>query len=305
MNDYHMEYITLSAIKKAGNITAACKTLFISQPALSQRLSSIEANIGCPVFNRDVTPLKMTFEGELYYDKLKKFVLMDKDFKNQLYELKQNNTGRITLAMSPMRTQLFLVPLMLQMKQRLPNVDFKLVHGSNREELYQLVLDGSAYFMINSVFYPSLQQIKLCTGEELLALPPSHPYAKKFAGKSWREAPAVSLHAFSNDTFILHYASQGGRKLSELVFQSENFFPSKYFKVFDYYTILQLIQAEMGCSVLTSTNIAALSSSFNITYLRPLHRVICPLYISFRKGMYLTSAMNEFVSLCKSVFSDC
>ena len=78
MNDYHMEYITLSAIKKAGNITAACKTLFISQPALSQRLSSIEANIGCPVFNRDVTPLKMTFEGELYYDKLKKFVLMDK-----------------------------------------------------------------------------------------------------------------------------------------------------------------------------------------------------------------------------------
>lgn len=92
MNDYHMEYITLSAIKKAGNITAACKTLFISQPALSQRLSSIEANIGCPVFNRDVTPLKMTFEGELYYDKLKKFVLMDKDFKNQLYELKQNNT---------------------------------------------------------------------------------------------------------------------------------------------------------------------------------------------------------------------
>ena len=249
MNDYHMEYITLSAIKKAGNITAACKTLFISQPALSQRLSSIEANIGCPVFNRDVTPLKMTVEGELYYDKLKKFVLMDKDFKNQLYELKQNNTGRITLAMSPMRTQLFLVPLMLQMKQRLPNVDFKLVHGSNREELYQLVLDGSADFMINSVFYPSLQQIKLCTGEELLALPPSHPYAKKFAGKSWREAPAVSLHAFSNDTFILHYASQGGRKLSELVFQSENFFPSKYFEVFDYYTILQLIQAEMGCSV--------------------------------------------------------
>lgn len=183
MNDYHMEYITLSAIKKAGNITAACKTLFISQPALSQRLSSIEANIGCPVFNRDVTPLKMTFEGELYYDKLKKFVLMDKDFKNQLYELKQNNTGRITLAMSPMRTQLFLVPLMLQMKQRLPNVDFKLVHGSNREELYQLVLDGSADFMINSVFYPSLQQIKLCTGEELLALPPSHPYAKNLPGK--------------------------------------------------------------------------------------------------------------------------
>lgn len=305
MNDYHMEYITLSAIKKAGNITAACKTLFISQPALSQRLSSIEANIGCPVFNRDVTPLKMTFEGELYYDKLKKFVLMDKDFKNQLYELKQNNTGRITLAMSPMRTQLFLVPLMLQMKQRLPNVDFKLVHGSNREELYQLVLDGSADFMIQQCLLSFSSANQVMYRRRITCTSSFSSLCKKFAGKSWREAPAVSLHAFSNDTFILHYASQGGRKLSELVFQSENFFPSKYFEVFDYYTILQLIQAEMGCSVLTSTNIAALSSSFNITYLRPLHRVICPLYISFRKGMYLTSAMNEFVSLCKSVFSDC
>ena len=55
---------------------------------------------------------------------IKSAKIRGKYYKNQLYELKQNNTGRITLAMSPMRTQLFLVPLMLQMKQRLPNVDF-------------------------------------------------------------------------------------------------------------------------------------------------------------------------------------
>ena len=40
------------AIAECENITKAADKLFISQPALSKSLSSIEAELGCMLFNR-------------------------------------------------------------------------------------------------------------------------------------------------------------------------------------------------------------------------------------------------------------
>ena len=64
MNPKQAQYI--KTIAQCGSLTAAAKTLFVSQPSLSQMLRQIETEIGLPIFDRSVSPLRPTYAGEKY-----------------------------------------------------------------------------------------------------------------------------------------------------------------------------------------------------------------------------------------------
>ncbi|MCF2556628.1 LysR family transcriptional regulator [Fournierella massiliensis] len=50
----------MKTIAECGSITAAAKKLFISQPSLSQMLRQLEKEIGTPIFDRSISPLRLT-----------------------------------------------------------------------------------------------------------------------------------------------------------------------------------------------------------------------------------------------------
>lgn len=54
------------AVEETGSITKAARKLFISQPALSQAVMKIEADIGVPLFTRDKKKMSLTEEGRLF-----------------------------------------------------------------------------------------------------------------------------------------------------------------------------------------------------------------------------------------------
>ncbi|WP_143459634.1 LysR family transcriptional regulator, partial [Klebsiella pneumoniae] len=53
-------------IAQCGSLTAAAKKLYVSQPSLSQMLRQIEDEIGLPIFDRSVSPFRITYAGEKY-----------------------------------------------------------------------------------------------------------------------------------------------------------------------------------------------------------------------------------------------
>ncbi|MBQ6585904.1 MAG: LysR family transcriptional regulator [Coriobacteriales bacterium] len=56
------------AIVDSGSITAAARKLYLSQPALSQRLKQIEEQLGCQLIDRSGKPLQLTQAGQIYYE---------------------------------------------------------------------------------------------------------------------------------------------------------------------------------------------------------------------------------------------
>jgi len=56
--------IHFKAIAESENITKAAAKLFISQPALSKSLSSLEAELGCTLFNRIGRKLYLNDSGK-------------------------------------------------------------------------------------------------------------------------------------------------------------------------------------------------------------------------------------------------
>ncbi len=65
MNYNHLHYF--HCIAKAGSVTAAAKSLNISQPALSAQLKELERNLNAPLFIRTGRNLRLTLVGRKIY----------------------------------------------------------------------------------------------------------------------------------------------------------------------------------------------------------------------------------------------
>ena len=69
----------LEAIIESGSVIGACRRLFLSQPALSQYIKRLEAEYGIVIFDRSVSPWKLTEEGEHLLETQRKIQQLDEE----------------------------------------------------------------------------------------------------------------------------------------------------------------------------------------------------------------------------------
>ena len=65
MNYSKLDYFI--TIAETGNLTKAAENLYVSQPSLSQYLKRLENSLGAELFDRNSSPLRLTYAGEKYY----------------------------------------------------------------------------------------------------------------------------------------------------------------------------------------------------------------------------------------------
>lgn len=89
------------AIYTTGSITAAAKLLHVSQPSVSKVLSHAEMQLGFLLFNRVKGRLTPTNEANLLFEEVDRVYQQMNTIKSAAENIKNNETGRIALALSP------------------------------------------------------------------------------------------------------------------------------------------------------------------------------------------------------------
>lgn len=82
------------------SISEAARKLFITQPALTKHLNKLEETLGIGVrlFDRSVTPIKITPAGEIFLEYSKKYVDMETEMKERLNVALQLQKGSIKVS---------------------------------------------------------------------------------------------------------------------------------------------------------------------------------------------------------------
>ena len=101
MNLKQANYIR--TIVREGSISAAARKLFVSQPSLSQMVRQVEAEYGVALFDRSVSPLRLTFAGERYLEAANQILTANERMENELTEIRQENSGLLRLGLSVQR----------------------------------------------------------------------------------------------------------------------------------------------------------------------------------------------------------
>lgn len=129
MNLKQANYV--KTIAQCGSLTAAAKKLYVSQPSLSQMLRQIETEIGLPIFDRSVSPFRITYAGEKYLEAAEIILAAEAQLESQLREIKHDHSGRLRLGISVSRAMQVL-PLVLPIfSHQYPHVILELTESGS------------------------------------------------------------------------------------------------------------------------------------------------------------------------------
>lgn len=124
MNIKQARYI--KTIAECGTVTAAAKKLYVSQPSLSQMLHQVEEEIGLPIFDRSVSPFRLTYAGEKYIQAAERILAASDQLDSQIRELKNERSGRIRLGVSVSRAMQILPSVLPIFTSQYPEVKIEL-----------------------------------------------------------------------------------------------------------------------------------------------------------------------------------
>lgn len=132
------EFKILVILAEEMNMRKAAERLFVSQPALSQRLQSIEKSWGTKIFLRSKRGLTITPPGEKILSYVREVVLKEETVREELEALDSEVHGTLKLAVASIIGQYWLPKVLKQYVKAYPHVKISLITGWSSEILRHL-----------------------------------------------------------------------------------------------------------------------------------------------------------------------
>lgn len=204
-----------SEVAKAGTLSAAAKSIGITQPAVTRSLKQLEEILGVTLFDRGPTGVVLTSEGQILARRVN---LMTLEYKHALAELADQNkgvSGRLRIAAGPVWLLSILPPVINEFHKQFPEVRVSAT-GPGFDAGIQQLLDGDLDMVCGGLDFPDHADI---VKEPLLKLRHTvfgrkgHPLASKerVSAKELSEFPWIVLadDRASGNTIGAYFAANG------------------------------------------------------------------------------------------------
>ncbi|MCM3616450.1 LysR family transcriptional regulator [Sutcliffiella horikoshii] len=135
------EFQILSVLAKEKNMRKAAERLFVSQPALSQRLQSIEKSWSTKIFIRTQKGLLITPAGEKIVEFSEEVLAKDAKVREEITSLDKEVYGTLKIAVATIIGQYWLPKVLKKFIQKYPNAKVSLVTGWSSDIVKSLYED--------------------------------------------------------------------------------------------------------------------------------------------------------------------
>jgi DNA-binding transcriptional LysR family regulator len=135
------EFRILKVLAQELNMRKASERLYVSQPALSQRLQTIENNWGTIIFVRSQKGLTITPAGEKIISFVNEVLQKEETVKDELKSMSQHVHGTLKLAVASIIGQYWLPNVLKQYVKMYPHVNISLTTGWSSEIIKHLYED--------------------------------------------------------------------------------------------------------------------------------------------------------------------
>ncbi len=106
------------SIADLGSMTRASESLNIAQPALTQQIAKLEADLRARVFDRGTSGVKLTPAGEVLYRYAKSIIKQVDDARLAVSDEDRHPTGKVTIGIPGSTGKLLSVPLLQKLKKQ-------------------------------------------------------------------------------------------------------------------------------------------------------------------------------------------
>ena len=141
MNSNFEYYKIFYYVAKYENLTKAATALKTSQPAVTRTIHKLEGELGCRLFTRSKTGMKLTPEGRTFYGYVAAGCAQFFKGENDLSNLISLENGTIYISATETALHCYLFQAMEEFNSLYPNVRFKILNNSTTESV-NAVKDG-------------------------------------------------------------------------------------------------------------------------------------------------------------------
>jgi DNA-binding transcriptional LysR family regulator len=187
--------------------TKAAKRLYMSQPAVSFQIQSLEEFLGVKLFWRNEKNVILTEAGKLLFEQAKQVVAHYYKIKSAINDLKELKTGSFTIGASTIPGEYVLPKLIGNFHRQFPGIQINMrIAGSAQIETWLLNRDIDIGFCGTPISGKEIECLPFLTDHLVLIAPPDH-FRK--AGEE------VKIDNLIKEKFILRESGSGTRKTFE------------------------------------------------------------------------------------------
>ena len=135
MNSNFEYYKIFYYVAKYENLTKAATALKTSQPAVTRTIHKLEGELGCRLFTRSKTGMKLTPEGRTFYGYVAAGCAQFFKGENDLSNLISLESGTIYISATETALHCYLFQAMEEFNSLYPNVRFKILNNSTTESV--------------------------------------------------------------------------------------------------------------------------------------------------------------------------
>ena len=135
MNSNFEYYKIFYYVAKYENLTKAATALKTSQPAVTRTIHKLEGELGCRLFTRSKTGMKLTPEGRTFYGYVAAGCAQFFKGENDLSNLISLENGTIYISATETALHCYLFQAMEEFNSLYPNVRFKILNTSTTESV--------------------------------------------------------------------------------------------------------------------------------------------------------------------------
>ncbi|MEG0380671.1 MAG: LysR family transcriptional regulator [Kurthia sp.] len=133
--DYYRIFLQVG---KSESFSKAAKSLYMTQPAISQAIAQLENELGSRLFTRTTKGVKLTDEGAILFGHVKSAIELIEVGENKLLEFKHLTLGELKIGVGDTISRYYLLPYLEDFRNRFPNIHFKIVNGTTSELIDQV-----------------------------------------------------------------------------------------------------------------------------------------------------------------------
>lgn len=237
----------LREVAASGSFSGAAESLFVSQSAVSQQISALEAEAGVQLLLRLRTGPVLTEAGELLVAHADAAIARLEQAERELADLSGLGAGELRLISFPSASATVVTAATAAFRRQHPEIRLSLTEGDPEDAIPELKRGGHDLAVVYDFelhpFEPDrdLDLRPLLTEQMHVALPLDHPLADR---------ESMELERLADESWLCGASNGSCRELTIRSCQRAGFEPDVSFESDDYNVMQSLVAAGMGVTLL-------------------------------------------------------
>ena len=284
-------YKVFYEVANSKSISKGANKLMISQPAVTQSIQTLEAELGGKLFNRTPKGVVLTSEGQELYNYIKEGMNYFVNGTNKFMSLKNLDYGTLNIGSTTVISENYLLTYIKMFSEKYPNVEIKITNDLT-DNLINGLRNGTLDIIVTAI--PS-KEIKDITFNKITKL-----HDIFVGGSKYKDLIYKNIKDMLKEDILLQQYPSNTRVNFNKFLENNNLSCNPKMEVVSHNLLAKLAENNMGIALLTKE---FLSDKLNKTLFKINNNVEIPnrlLGYATKKDCITSFTASKFIDLLKN-----